>query len=226
MEKGWTRMPSLKETRKYTFTVEGETEMWYLQWLRDKINSCVESKYKVSIVAKVQQRPIRFAKSQTSFTTPSITHICDVESNEMQHKSKFCDVLDQISEANNLGRDIKYGLVYNNFTFELWMALHKVDCNGSLSHRSQYLTFINRAFAEDFETLDQYKKENNFKRCLSKLELSDVKSAIERSKRIMDNNKSDSGKHPAYYKKFEYYEENPALTIWESIKKILDECGV
>ena len=25
------------ETRKYTFTVEGETEQWYLFWLRDQV---------------------------------------------------------------------------------------------------------------------------------------------------------------------------------------------
>ena len=28
------------ETIKYTFTVEGETEQWYLEWLRDQINVC------------------------------------------------------------------------------------------------------------------------------------------------------------------------------------------
>ena len=28
------------ETRKYTFTVEGETEQWYLLWLGDQINGC------------------------------------------------------------------------------------------------------------------------------------------------------------------------------------------
>lgn len=31
-------MPDMRETLKYTFTVEGETEQWYLLWLRDQIN--------------------------------------------------------------------------------------------------------------------------------------------------------------------------------------------
>ena len=60
-------MPERKETKKYTFTVEGETEKWYLDWLAEQINSCEEAKYKVSIVAKVQQSPSKFAKSQTTF---------------------------------------------------------------------------------------------------------------------------------------------------------------
>ena len=31
-------MTDMLETKKYTFTVEGETERWYLLWLRDRIN--------------------------------------------------------------------------------------------------------------------------------------------------------------------------------------------
>ena len=31
-------MADRKETKKYIFTVEGETEQWYLYWLRDQYN--------------------------------------------------------------------------------------------------------------------------------------------------------------------------------------------
>ena len=219
-------MVKLKETKKFTLTVEGETEKWYFEWLEKLINTNEDAEYKVSIIAKVQQNPSKFAKSQTSFSTPTIVHICDVESNEPVHKKKFLCILDQIDSANKLGKRIKYNLGYSNFTFELWIALHKVNCNGPLTNRSQYITHINRAFGENFEDLDQYKKENNFKRCISKLSLDDVKIAIEKSKQIMENNESDPGKKPIIYKKFKYYEDNPSLTIWEHVKIILDECGV
>ena len=33
-------MGDRKETKKYTFTVEGETDQWYLYWLRNQINAC------------------------------------------------------------------------------------------------------------------------------------------------------------------------------------------
>lgn len=219
-------MLNLKETKKYTFTVEGETEKWYFDWLNKQINNCKDADYKVSIVAKVQQKPIKFAKSQTTFSTPSIVHICDIESNNLEHKEKFQDILDQIDQSNKLGKKIKYCLGYSNFTFELWIALHKVNCNGALTHRSQYLTHINKAFKENFISLDEYKKEDNFKRCLSKLTLEDVNNAIEKAKRIMETNETDPGKKPIIYKKFKYYDNNPSLTIWEYVDVIFDECGL
>ena len=219
-------MPELKETKKYIFTVEGDTEQWYLEWLAKQINACENATYKATIVAKVQQNPSKFAKSQTTFSAPRIVHICDIESKDEEHKKKFTDVLDQIANANKLGKKIKYDLGYCNYTFELWIALHKVNCNGPLTHRSQYLSYINKAFDKHFENLDQYKEKENFERCLSKLTLKDVKKAIEKSKRIMENNESDPGKKPVIYKKFKYYEDNPSLTIWEHVKRILDDCGV
>lgn len=53
------------QTLKYTLTVEGETEQWYFQWLRDQINSCPERTYNISVNAKVQQSPERFYKGTT-----------------------------------------------------------------------------------------------------------------------------------------------------------------
>lgn len=51
-----------KYTNKYYFSVEGETEKWYLEWLRDRINELDESRYKVSIDCKVEKDPYRRAK--------------------------------------------------------------------------------------------------------------------------------------------------------------------
>ena len=42
------------ETKKYTLTVEGETEKWYFLWLRDQINKYEGRMYNVSIVPKVK----------------------------------------------------------------------------------------------------------------------------------------------------------------------------
>ena len=36
-----------KENMTYYFSVEGETEKWYLDWLQNCINECDEAKYKV-----------------------------------------------------------------------------------------------------------------------------------------------------------------------------------
>lgn len=101
--------------------------------------------------------------------------------------------------------------------------LHKADCNGTLTHRYQYLTPLNRAYNEQFENLDQYKHEDNFKRILGRLTLDHVRGAIQRSKAIMQRNQ-DFGYILHQYKGYKYYKENPALSIWEAIEKILREC--
>ena len=49
-------MGNRKSSKKYFFSVEGETEEWYLLWLRDLINSTDHAAYKVSIDCKMCKR--------------------------------------------------------------------------------------------------------------------------------------------------------------------------
>ena len=58
------------ETKKLVFTVEGETEQWYLEWLRDQINTCEDRKYNVAVEAKVQQSPRKFYKTVNAKSVP------------------------------------------------------------------------------------------------------------------------------------------------------------
>lgn len=55
-------MAKMKQTKKYYFSVEGETEQWYLLWLRDQINACDDAKYKVAIEPKVEKSPLKYIK--------------------------------------------------------------------------------------------------------------------------------------------------------------------
>ena len=179
---------------------------------------------------KVQQSPEKFYKSVNAKTipnvksTPYVFHICDVESNEDYHVKKFKNVLSEMKEAYEQ-KKIKYYLGYSNFTFELWMIFHKRDCNGCLNHRRQYLDPINKAFEENFETLDQYKHEDNFKRCLSKISIDEVIDAIKRSAVITHANEQDK-KVLVKYKGYSYYRDNPSLSIHEVVSMILKECGI
>ncbi len=212
------------ETRKYTFTVEGETEQWYLNWLQGQINSCPERTNNVKIASTVQQSPKKFYKGTNAKTTPKVTHICDVESNEQVHVDKFQRILSEMKEAGEQ-KGIKYDLGYSNFTFELWMILHRNSCNGSLIHRRQYLEHVNRAYGEEFENLDHFKHRDSFHRCLGKLTLEDVKEAIQRADNIMANNAAIA-KPVVRYKGYAYYRDNPALTIHDAVKLIMTECGL
>ena len=122
-------------------------------------------------------------------------------------------------------KKIKYTLGYSNYTFELWIILHKKSCNGSLTNRKQYLDPINQIFEENFEDLDKYKHEDDFKRCLRKLSLDDVISAIKRADVIMNNNIKDD-KKVISYKTYSYYKDNPALSIHDVIRNIFFDCGI
>lgn len=79
-------------------------------------------------------------------------------------------------------------------------------------------------FGEKFQSMDEYKKERNFKRLLENLTLQDVKDAIQRAEEIQEINICQDNKQN--YRDFEYYSNNPSLSIHEHIKKILQECGV
>ena len=212
------------ETKKFSFTVEGETELWYLEWLGKQINNVPDRLYNVAIDAKVQQSPKKYYKGINAKTTPKVAHICDMESSEQVHVDKFKRILSEMKEAKTQ-KQINYVLGYSNFAFELWIILHKKDCNGPLSHRSQYLHPINQAFDENFEDLDHYKHEKEFKRCLSKLTIEDVKEAIRRGDIITANN-SENENVSIQYKGYAYYRDNPALSIHEVVKNIMKECGV
>ena len=75
-------MPNMKKTKKYYFTVEGETEQWYLQWLENTINSTESALYKVSISCPVNKNPAKYAKSLTVIGRMRIYHLSDYESDE------------------------------------------------------------------------------------------------------------------------------------------------
>ena len=55
------------------------------------------------------------------------------------------------------------------------------------------------------------------------LTLEHVRQAVKRSKAIMQKN-SEKGYVLQQYKGYRYYRENPSLSVWEIIEKILHEC--
>ncbi len=216
-------MAKLKQTKKYYFSVEGETEQWYLKWLQGLINGTAEAENKVSFDCPVQKNPLKRAKSIVVTRKTDIYHISDYESDEEIHVREFRETMDNMKLAKELGKQINYVFGYTNLTFDLWIVLHISNCNGSLAHRRLYLQHINRVYNENFISMDDFKHENNFKRVLGQLEFQNVKDAIERAKQIMHRN-SDNGYVLQEYKGYRYYRENPSLAIWEVIERVLVEC--
>lgn len=218
-------MVKRKKTKKYYFSVEGETEHWYLKWLQDKINSTDESAYYVSLDCPVQKNPLKRVKSMVVTGKTDIWHISDYESDEQIHVNEFKTLMDNMKASQSLGKQIKYRLGYSNLTFDLWIAMHKVNCYSAVTHRKNYLKLINQGYGEKFENMAEFKHEFHFKRCLGKLDLSDVIDAINRAKHIMQRNQ-ENGYILQQYKGYKYYKENPSLMIYEIIEKILKDCNL
>ena len=128
-------MANRKSTKKYYFSVEGETEQWYLKWLQDLINKTEEAAFKVSIDCPVKQNPLKHAKSLVVTKKIEVYHFFDYESDEEIHIKRFTEAMDNMKKAQEIGKQITYKSGYTNFTFDLWIILHMMNCNTSYSHR-------------------------------------------------------------------------------------------
>ncbi len=94
----------------------------------------------------------------------------------------------------------------------------------SVIHIGDYLEFINRQFNEKIESINTFKQETNFKKCLSKITLDNVKKAVKRADKIMEDLKKDE--QQMEYKGFRYYRKNPSLTTHEIVRIILSDCEI
>lgn len=174
---------------------------------------------------KIDKDPLSRVKGMSVLGKTEIAHIFDRESEEPVHVRQFETTLERMKEAQNIGKNIKYTLGYCNFSFDLWMVLHKEDSNGSLNYRHQYLSQLKRAFQEKFSSMDDYKKEDNFKRLLEKLSLTDVWDAVGRAKMIEKRN-VERGYILNQHCGHTYFTENPSLSIWTIVENILTICKI
>lgn len=213
----------MKEKRKYYFSVEGETEKLYLKRLQSIINNTLESQYNVDLYSKIEKDPCSYVKQLSIINKTKVIHIIDKESEIPSHKEEFKKSLDKMKEAEKL-KKIEYQLAYSNFTFELWLILHKYDCFNSLNNRKDYLSYINKVYNKNFQSLKDYKKEENLKKVLDELNIDDVKNAVTRAKLITEKNFQEKKEKKEEYRGYTFYNENPSLSIHEIIEQILKDC--
>lgn len=213
-----------KVCNKYYLSVEGETEKWYFEHLQMLINNKEELSYTVKFDIKINKSIISRAKSISAPYKVKVFHICDYESNEEVHTEQFNKILKELKNVKKINKNLVYKLGYSNFSFELWIILHKIQQIGAVSHRKQYVRGINKAFDEKFQFIDDYKEEKNFKRILKKITLEDVISAVNNANEIRKMNEENFKCNYRKYGQFEYYIENPDITINECVEQILKEC--
>ena len=127
-----------KQTLTYYFSVEGETEKWYLDWLEEQINLQDEAKFKVKIKAEVQKDPVSYAKKLTVQRRTIVWHLSDIEGSTQTHIQSIENTLGRLKDAKNLGKAITYNWGYSNLSFDLWMILHKQNCNAEQTDVGRY----------------------------------------------------------------------------------------
>ncbi len=218
-------MKERKESLTFYFSVEGQTEEWYLDWLQKLINDFPDKDFNVIFKKKRKKDPISMVKGLSIVGPTTIYHLFDYESKDKVHQDAFFDVMRKMKETKKIGKQIKYVSGYTNFSFDLWIALHKIDCNKTFDHRKQYIELINKAFNKKYEDMKEYKREANFHDCLSQIGIEEVIAAIKRSKKIMAGN-IDKGYKLQEYCGYVYYDENPSLMLGEVISEIFDAIGI
>jgi hypothetical protein len=214
-------------TSKFFFSVEGETEELYFQHLSKLINNDPKLKQVKFVISNITNRkPITFASQQNSFTDIILNHIIDFE--DFDHLDSFKEILNELSfiKKSNKYPGIKnYKLGYSNCSFELWVILHKHDCNTTFLNRTDYLKPINDAYKTSFESLSKYKSESNFVNIILKsITLKEISDAILRAENIMKNC-VEVHKKSQNYRRYVFYTESPSLSIHEIIKEVLLEVG-
>lgn len=206
---------------KFYLSVEGQTEAWYFEWLQKQINAQLAGTARVSFTIRVGVTPESMLKKVVFWGKARFIHILDVESSEYKHIKKFESHLKMMTDLMKKDKNIQYSLGYCNFSFELWMILHKSQCMSQLTDRKQYLWSINGLYHQKFESLKEYKEEQNFKKILTQLTLDDVIEAVKRADRITENNKKYS--KPQSFGRYEYFKDNPSLSVHEFIKEIFKQ---
>lgn len=70
---------SRKQNLTYYFSVEGETEYWYLKWLEGQIKASGTAKHKITIKPEVAKDPVSYVKKLVIQRKTTIWHLSDIE---------------------------------------------------------------------------------------------------------------------------------------------------
>ena len=208
-------------TQKYTFGVEGHTEKWYLEWMRDLINSntnCKNLRCEVAI-PYIGRSPKKTRLRITSLTNDKCYFLADRETPD--RGQDFIRLVNELRPRRG-ERRITFTLGYCNISFELWMLLHVANFNAPVGRPEDYLRAINQNFGTSFQSLDEFKEERNFKNILQPLTVQNIMCAVKRAEIIQKYNEENGFKQNSFVR---YYNENPSLSIHEIVKSIMDDFG-
>ena len=129
-------------------------------------------------------------------------------------------------KSNPIKECLQYNISVEGINWELLYFEHlkklinecekaKKECNIS----SYDLAYSN------YTKIDEYKAVAEFTKILSSIALDDVITAVKRG-HVIRNNHINNKDHIEAYKKFNFYRDNPDMTIHIIVEKILEECKI
>lgn len=128
---------------------------------------------------------------------------------------------DKYEEAIDLARENKIELGYTNYCFDLWMILHKEDYFEVVENQDAYAEKLRQVYG--LATNANIKKEKRVTEIVNQIELSDIKNAIQRGKKISEDNQS---KEANITPKNNKYYNNPDTQMHELLQFLFAKVGI
>lgn len=86
----------------------------------------------------------------------------------------------------SIGKENKIELGYSNYSFDLWLILHKEDYFEVVQNQNDYADKLRQVYGFSADT--KIKKQEIVRKMMDQIELSDIKIAIQRGKKISKDN--------------------------------------
>lgn len=211
----------------YYISCEGETEIWYFDWLKEQINNHPNVKRKVSFSTHKGTSPTSYAKSNRSVGVKSkFCRVQDIEDYDDTHIKNFDNLCKATKQASKLLKSCEFSIGYSNYTFEVWILAHRQQVP-MIVDRFKYYQHINRVYGFQFLNNDDYKKEKNFKALLKLLSLNDViNNALPECARIRQHNENFNQNLKRQCTGFTYFITNPDTTLDKFVQSVLVDAGI
>ena len=148
--------------KTYLCVCEGQQEKMYLDHVARLIKKFPQ---KVVTFNSYIDSPHRLKKSYEDYDSAAIFDF-DFNKVEFEKNISLCDGLNKKSKsrAKKKGRSIYHA--YSNVNFDLWLILHKEDCNRQVSTNDAYISDVRRIYK--LNQNDNIKNQKTIKKMLTK----------------------------------------------------------
>ena len=188
--------------REYRCFYEGQQEEMYFDHIAKKVK---EARTNISLKFKKLAKLKTLEKSSTGVPKIAVFDY-DLNKVDFESKVKLCN---------------ETRILYSNLNFDLWLVLHKKQYRRTVQNNNAYIDEIRNSYNLPNNT--NIKAKGNIQKILDKIELIDVKRAIENAEEIM---KEKMEEDKIYVKRnFSYY-PNPSMSINEFFKELLEDIGI